>query len=200
MLITNFQTKANNFNNQFVKRCSLISKDSVLPNPVSRCNSSLPCVEIAGEKILSIIRSLDPKKAHGWDDISVNMIKLCNIEIVKPLYLIYKECLETGRFLSSWKKANVLPIHKKDNRQLKKNYKPISLLPTCGKMFERFMFDAIYEHLCANQLLTPNQSGFRPGDSTVNNSSLLRIKYILPLRNFIPGRQGLCFRYIQSIR
>ena len=30
------------------------------------------------------------------------------------------------------------------------------------------MFDVIYEHLCANQLLTPNQSGFRPGDSTVN--------------------------------
>ena len=30
------------------------------------------------------------------------------------------------------------------------------------------MFDAIYEHLCANQLIIPNQSGFRPGDSTVN--------------------------------
>ena len=78
------------------------------------------------------IRSLDPKKAHGWDDISINMIKLCDIEIVKPLYLIYKECLETGRFPSSWKKANVLPIHKKENRQLKKNYRPISLLPICN--------------------------------------------------------------------
>ena len=101
------------FNNHFVEQCSLISNDSVLPNPVSRCNSSLSSVEITGEKILSNIRSLDPKKAHGWDDISINMIKLCDIEIVKPLYLIYKECLETGRFPSSWKKANVLPIHKK---------------------------------------------------------------------------------------
>ena len=96
------------------------------------------------------------------------MIKLCDVEIVKPLYLIYKECLETGRFPSSWKKANALPIHKKENRQLKKNYRPISLLPICGKIFEKLMFDAIYEHLCASQLLTPNQSGFRPGDSTVN--------------------------------
>ena len=96
------------------------------------------------------------------------MIKLCNIEIVKPLYLLYTECLETGRFPSSWKKANVLPIYKKENRQLKKNYRPISLLPICGKIFEKLMFDAIYEYLCVNQLLTLNQSGFRPGDSTVN--------------------------------
>ena len=75
-------------------------------------------------------------------------------------YILYKECLETGRFLSSWKKADVLLIDKKENRQLKKNYRPISLLPNCGKIFEKLMFDTIYEHLCANQLLTPNQSGF----------------------------------------
>ena len=48
----------------------------------------LSSVEINGKKILSSIRSLDPKKAHGWDDISINMIKLCDIEIVRPLYLI----------------------------------------------------------------------------------------------------------------
>ena len=111
---------------------------------------------------------LDPKKAHGWDDLSINMIKLCDIEIVKPLYLIYMKCLEIRRFPSSWKKANVLLIHKKENRQLKKNYRPISLLPICGKIFEKLMFDAIYEFLCENQLLTPNQSGFRAGDSTIN--------------------------------
>ena len=120
------------------------------------------------EKKLSIIRSLDPQKAHGWDAISINMIKLCDIEIVRPLYLIYTECLETGRFLSSWKKANVLPIYRKEDRQLKKNYRPISLLTICGKIFEKLMFDAIYEYLCVNQLLTSNQSDFRPGDSTVN--------------------------------
>ena len=113
VFVTNFQTKASIFNNHFVEQCSLISNDSVLPNPGSRCNSSLSSVEITGEKVLSIIRSLDHKKAHGWDDISINMIKLCDIEIIKPLYLIYTECLETGRFLSSWKKANVLPIYKK---------------------------------------------------------------------------------------
>ena len=80
------------------------------------------------------------------------------------MHLWYK----TGRFPSSWKKTNVLPIHKKENRQLKENYRPISLLPICRKIFEKVMFDAIYEYLCVNQLLTPNQSGFQPGNSTVN--------------------------------
>ena len=96
------------------------------------------------------------------------MIKICDIEIVKPLYLIYMKCLETGRFPSSCKKANVLSIHKKENRQLKKNCRPISPLPICGKIFEKLIFDTIYEYLFENQLLTPNQSGFRPGDPTVN--------------------------------
>ena len=70
------------------------------------------------------------------------------------------EMLGNRRFPSSWKKANVLLIHKKENRQLKKNYIPISLLPICGKIFEKLMFDPIYEFLCENQLLTPYHSGF----------------------------------------
>ena len=51
VFITSFQTEANIFNNYFVEQCSLISNDSVLPSSVSRCNSSLSCVKITGEKI-----------------------------------------------------------------------------------------------------------------------------------------------------
>ena len=64
--------------------------------------------------------------------------------------------------------ANVLPIHKKESRQIKTNYRPISLLPICGKILEKLIFNTIYEYLCVNNLLTPNQSGFRPGDSTIS--------------------------------
>ena len=63
---------------------------------------------------------------------------------------------------------DVFPIHKKESRQLKKNYRPISLLPTCGKIFKKLIFDVMYEFLNKNNLLTPKQSGFRPGDSTIN--------------------------------
>ena len=49
-----------------------------------------------------------------------------------------------------------------------KNYRPISLLPICEKIFEKIVFDEIYEHLTENKLLSDKQSGFRPGDSTIN--------------------------------
>ena len=109
------------------------------------------------------------------------MLKICDLAIVEPLSLIYKKCLESGKYPSLWKKANILLIHKKESCQLKKNCHPISMLPICGKLFEKLIFDEIYDHLVKNDLLTPNQSGFRPGDSTINQ--LLSITYILFLRN-----------------
>ena len=67
-----------------------------------------------------------------------------------------------------WKLANVTPIFKKGDKQLIKNYRPISLLPICGKMFEKIIFNNLYFNHNANNLITKNQSGFRPGDSTTN--------------------------------
>ena len=48
------------------------------------------------------------------------------------------------------------------------NYRPISLLPIFGEIFEKIMLDEIYFHLWDHELSAPQQSGFRPGDSTVN--------------------------------
>ena len=57
---------------------------------------------------------------------------------------------------------------KKNDKQVIKNYRPISLLPLCSKIFEKILFNDIYAYLSSNNLLTENQSGFRPGDSTTN--------------------------------
>ena len=67
-----------------------------------------------------------------------------------------------------WKLANVSPIFKKGDKQSIKNYRPISLLPICGKMFEKIIFNNLYHYLNSNNLITRNQSGFRPGDSTTD--------------------------------
>lgn len=64
--------------------------------------------------------------------------------------------------------CNVTPVFKKNNKQLVQNYRPISLLPICGKIFEKLIFNCLYNYLNTNQLITVNQSGFRPGDSTTN--------------------------------
>ena len=100
--------------------------------------------------------------------ISNRTLKLCGEAICRPLNIIFKTCLNTGKFSSEWKKRNVVPIHKKDDKQNVKNYRPVSLLPTCGKIFERLIYNVMYDFPTENDLLSPNQSGFRSDDSCIN--------------------------------
>ena len=67
-----------------------------------------------------------------------------------------------------WKKSNICPIHKKGDKQVINNYRPVSLLPICGKVFERLIFNSVYEYLEEHKLLSADQSGFRANDSCVN--------------------------------
>ena len=75
------------------------------------------------------------------------------------------------------RKQTFFPYTKKESRHLEKNYRPTSMLPICCKLFVKLIFDEIYDHLVKNNFLTPNQSGFRPGDSTINQ--LLSITYCI---------------------
>ena len=117
---------------------------------------------------MKVIRKLDPNKAHGHDKISIRMLKLSDKAICKPLHMIFTSCLETGVFPIHWKKANVVPIHKKESKQLVKNYRPVSLLPICGKVFERLIYNEVYPYLIDNNLISSHQSGFKGGDSCIN--------------------------------
>ena len=67
-----------------------------------------------------------------------------------------------------WKKANIVAIHKKGDKQAVKNYRPVSLLPICGKIFERLLYNEMLNFFLENDLISPKQSGFRPGDSCIN--------------------------------
>ena len=62
----------------------------------------------------------------------------------------------------------MVPVHKKHEKNVKGNYRPISLLPIFGKILEKLIDDSLYSHLVTHELLNQNQSGLRPGDSTVN--------------------------------
>ena len=84
------------------------------------------------------------------------------------LNIILKKCLSEGVFPKAWKFANVQPIYKKNSRQIKSNYRPISLLPVCGKILEKIVFDELYSFMDNNNLISKDHSGFRPGDSTIN--------------------------------
>ena len=82
--------------------------------------------------------------------------------------MIFNEYLKEGKFPSDWKKALVVPVHQKGDKQFVKNYRPISLLPICSEIFERLIYNELYTFFTDNDLIFPNQSVFRPNDSCVN--------------------------------
>ena len=86
------------------------------------------------DEISDIMQGLDPKKAHGYDKVSIRMLKICVNAICKPLEIVYKECRKIGLFLLEWKKGNFVPVQKNGDKQCLNNYRPVSLLPTCGKI------------------------------------------------------------------
>ena len=117
LFVTNIETKATILNDYFVAQCSVISTGTTLPTFLPRHNQLLHGLPIDRGKVRKLIRSLDSKKAHGCDEISIMMIKICDSLIVEPLCLIFEKCLATGVYPSIWKKANIIPVHKKKNRQ-----------------------------------------------------------------------------------
>ena len=73
----------------------------------------------------------------------------------------------------SWKISNVCPIFKSGDKFLPCNYRPVSLLNGIEKVFEQIIFKHVFNHLRETEFFTPCQSGFLPGDSTVNQVTYL---------------------------
>ena len=79
-------------------------------------NACLSTVKFSENDTLKGVRKLDQSKAHGHDKIIIRMLKLSDKAIFKRLHMIFTSCLETGVFPIHWKKANVVPIRKKESK------------------------------------------------------------------------------------
>ena len=95
------------------------------------------------------------------------MCELCVKTIAIPLKLMFRSMLEEGVFPDDWKKSNAVPIRKRNSKNLIKNYRPINFHPISSKVFERLIFNSLFNYFIQNELLTECQSGFIPGDSCV---------------------------------
>ena len=70
-------------------------------------------IRLGKSDIIKLIKALDVSEAHGHDGISVKMIKICAASMAHPLTLTFQNTLVAGIFANGWKKANIVPIHKK---------------------------------------------------------------------------------------
>ena len=167
--VTAFKAKANIFNHFFSKQCTpLVNGSKLTENQVYLTNSRINLVPFSDDLVINIIRNLNVNKAHGHDDISIRMIKMCHESLLRPLSIIFRNSLKSSIYPTTWKKANIIPVHKKDDKQCVNNYRPVSLLPVFGKIFEKLIFNEIYSFLDREKLLNTKQSSFRPFDSCVN--------------------------------
>ena len=94
-------------------KCTSLVYNSTLPNSLQYVSAArLSSFYFNEEVILKIIYALNINKAHGHDDISIRMIKLCSKSVIKPLSIIFKNYIKTGTFPDIWKRSNIIPVHK----------------------------------------------------------------------------------------
>ena len=100
------------------------------------------------------------------NNIPNKLLKMAGDIVVPSLTQIFTKSISTGVFPTEWKLARVSPIFKKGKRDDPNNYRPISIIPTVAKIFEKIVYDHLCEYLNDNNLLTHCRSGFRSLHST----------------------------------
>ena len=89
--------------------------------------------------------------------------------LATPLSLLFNFILASEQFPLLWKTASILPLHKKGSHYDVTNYRPIALLPSLSKVFEKLVHKHLYSYLESNNLLNHRNSGFRKNHSTLTS-------------------------------
>ena len=139
---------------------------SKLPNlvyvsTIPRITKTMVLNNTTTEEINKIFRNLKNKKSTGHDGISHEILKCCS-PIIEPYVAdVFNKCLEQSIFPEPLKKARVIPLFKKGDRSNPENYRPISLLTSLSKVFEKVLCKRMTKFFKRNESFTPNQYGFR---------------------------------------
>ena len=171
--ISNSFSIANHFNSFFASVGPLLSSNidksntktihSYLKQRIA-CSFEFECVDAS--LVQKYIDDLTAKSGCGPDGISSKLLKRIKNVLVDPLTVIINQSLCTGDFPDNLKLAKVVPLFKKGNPHLLDNYRPISLLSTLSKIFEKVVFQQVYSYFTDNKLFYENQYGFRKHHST----------------------------------
>ena len=173
MKVSNKQVIANELNKYFTEIGPTLAQETpqlpgrsymdylTKPLPVTFKFSSV-CVE----DVRKAIDTLKPKTSSSIDRISNKLLKFVKAEIAPLLTGIFNQTVEQGLFPDVLKHAKVLPLFKKNENFLFCNYRPVSLLPSVSKVFERIMYNQMYNYFTKLKVFYKSQYGFRKFHST----------------------------------
>lgn len=124
-------------------------------------------ISFSEEDIIKAINELGINSAPGPDKIPAKVIKECKEELAPALVILWRRSLDSGLIPEDLLSQTIIPIFKKENKSQASNYRPISLTSHFIKIFERILRDKLIDHLEENNLITPQQHGFRRYRSTL---------------------------------
>lgn len=173
-VVLNHRRIANAFNDYFVSVAQKLNDAGTgipiepLPSFRSfmskRTRNSIVMHDCTAEEISEIIKSFSNGKSS---DIPIQAVKSCQDILSVALSRFFNKFMRIGIFPDVLKIGKITPIYKsKGNKQYFDNYRPISVLPIFGKIFEKIMYTRIYNFLISNNLMYSKQFGFRKGHST----------------------------------
>ena len=120
----------------------------------------IPPLSIESLDVYYVLLSLNPNKSKGFDNLPNRLLKNCAQSLATPFSLL---------FPTEWKIASVIPLHKSGSLHDVKNYRPISILHSLSKVFEKLIHKHLYSYFETNNLLYNRNSGFRKYHSTTSN-------------------------------
>lgn len=120
------------------------------------------------EEVKRVVMSLKSSKSSGMDEVSSSLLKECSDLLAVPLVHIINFSFSCGLFPSKLKIAIVKPVHKKSSKQACDNYRPISILSTFSKVFEKIVVNRLLLFFDKYNVLFSNQFGFQKNKSTLN--------------------------------
>jgi len=133
-------SKANLLNKHFASISSV--PDDVLIKPLPPVNyiTNLripPLIEPFA--VYCLLTGLNSRKSKGFNNLPNQLLKSCSLSLATPFSLLSNFILATNRYPRSWKIASVIPLHKSGPKYDISNCRPIAILPSVSKVFEKII-------------------------------------------------------------
>ena len=173
-LVTKASIIAAEMNDFFINKVDNIRKSiAFIPNNFSKCyelmrgkHCKLWLQHVTVDKVTRLLKKLKNSKSTGVDGLDSYCIKVSAELIAQPLHHIVCLSIIQCKFPTMWKFSKIIPLHKKDSKLERSNYRPVAILSPLSKILERIVYSQVYQYFSRNKLFHKNLHGYRKNRST----------------------------------